>query len=132
MMQWTPISKPPEEGQLILVRLRPDTSDVKITVFHSRLVLTVFHSGLLQYNPEFYGTVGWMPAEPILNAPMAMTPSLATTGYASADTLITAISTRMRRWLRWAANIATPSPRVWTIVKRLSQLRNRPAAPVWS
>jgi hypothetical protein len=38
MMQWTPFTKPPEEGQLILVRLRPDTSDVKITVFHSRLV----------------------------------------------------------------------------------------------
>ena len=42
-MQWTPFTTPPEEDQLILVRLRPDTTDVQVTVFHSRLV---------QYNPE--------------------------------------------------------------------------------
>ena len=65
MMQWMPFTKPPEEDQLILVRLRPDTTDVQVTVFHSRLV---------QYNPEFYGTFGWMPAEPILSAPMGYDP----------------------------------------------------------
>jgi len=65
-----PFSRPPKDKQLILVRLREDTTDVQVMVFHPRL---------LEYNPEFYGTVGWMPAELILNAPMGFDPKFGDT-----------------------------------------------------
>jgi hypothetical protein len=57
MLQWTPFSKPPKDGQLILTR--------RGVIIQSAIFRSVFSEHLT----TIYGEV-WMPAVDILNAPM--------------------------------------------------------------
>lgn len=67
MMEWTPFTRPPKDGQLILVLCESPYA------IEGTLSVTLFSDYLLQYNPKYYG-ISWMPAEPILNAPMGYDP----------------------------------------------------------